>query len=98
MSESQTSLINTKEEICINLEKLANISCLFHFDTTDRHIQLEAYRFWPRTSGQKRPDPSVLVKALEEIPMSGIVREVLFPLLWKVLGQPCYMHFKSMKC
>lgn len=64
--------------------QLANASCLCHFDDLNIDIKLEAYRFWPKSSGCKRPDPGILVKALEEIPTIGMIREVLFPLLWQV--------------
>lgn len=78
------SPLNEAEYVCVDTRTLAHNSCLFHFDTPDKELRLEAYRFWPKDSGHKRPNPGLLVKALEEIPTHGIIREVMFPLLWQV--------------
>ena len=42
------------------------------------------FRFWPKGSGYDKPDPSVLVKVLEEIPSNGFIREAILPILLQV--------------
>ena len=42
------------------------------------------FRFWPKGSGYDKPDPSVLVKVLEEIPANGFIREAILPILLQV--------------
>ena len=69
--------------ICINPPVLAHLACLMHVDDNRKSFKIEARRFWPRDSGYRKPDPSVLVKALEDIPSRGMIRETLFPLLWQ---------------
>ena len=70
--------------ICLKPTALADMICLTHIDNPRKSFKIEARRFWPRDSGYKKPDPSILVKALEDIPSQGLIREVLFPLLWQV--------------
>lgn len=70
--------------ICIKPTALANLFCLLHVDNAHKSFKIEARRFWPKSSGVKKPDPSSLVKILEEIPAKGMIREVLFPILWQV--------------
>ena len=70
--------------VCVNPVALANMASLLHVDSSHKSFKIEARRFWPKDSGFKKPDPSALVKALEEIPNKGLVREVLFPILWQV--------------
>ena len=80
----ETPALDEKNHVCIDPKQLAHATCLFHFDDLTKNFKFEAYRFWPKDSGYNRPDPSVLVRALEEIPSSGVIREALFPLLWQV--------------
>ncbi|KAF6031651.1 hypothetical protein EB796_010046 [Bugula neritina] len=75
--------VENSQYICIDPRQLANLSCLFHLDGLNRNLQLEANRFWPKTGVSVKPEPSLIVKALEEIPALGAIREVLFPLLWQ---------------
>lgn len=79
--------VENSQYICIDPRQLANLSCLFHLDGLNRNLQLEANRFWPKTGVSVKPEPSLIVKALEEIPALGAIREVLFPLLWQVSFQ-----------
>ena len=81
--------------ICINPPALANMICLAHVDNPRKSFKIESRRLWPKDSGYKKPDPSVLVKALEDIPSLGLIRETLFPILWQVsllLYQHIYMY------
>ena len=70
--------------ICINPQIMAHLACHMHVDDNKKSFKIEAKRFWPRGSGYTKPDPSVLVKALEDIPSKGMIKESLFPLLWQV--------------
>ena len=78
--------------ICVNPAALANAACLFHVDNSHKSFKIEARRFWPRDSGYKKPDPSALVRTLEEIPNKGLVRDVLFPILWQVTENDAAAH------
>lgn len=70
--------------ICVHPQAFANSLCAYHLDDERKQFKLEAKRFWPKESGFKKPDPSVLVRSLEKILKCGLVREVLLPLLWQV--------------
>ena len=70
--------------IVVNPAVFAKMVCAVLVTDHHKSFRIEARRFWPKDHGVRRPDPSVLVQALEDIPKSGLVREVLFPLLWQV--------------
>ena len=69
--------------ICIHPAAFANAVCLLHVDDDKKSFRIEASRFWPHGACAK-PEPSVLVSALEDIPLTGVVRESIIPLLWQV--------------
>ncbi|XP_064633627.1 malignant fibrous histiocytoma-amplified sequence 1 homolog [Lineus longissimus] len=69
--------------ICLNPAAVASAICGLHVDDNKKSFKFEARRFWPKESGYCKPDPGILVRALEEIPANGFVRETLLPLLWQ---------------
>ena len=77
--------------LCINPVGLAHAIFAIHVDDTKAAFKFEANRFWPKSDGVKKPNPSVLVQALEEIATQGLIRECLFPLLWQV-GHHTYLQ------
>ena len=70
--------------ICVNPRAFAHCCCVLNIDTSSKAFRFEAGRFWPKESGSKKPDPSILVRCLEEIPNCGLLQEMLLPLLWQV--------------
>jgi hypothetical protein len=70
--------------ICTKSSVLANLSCHLHVDDPNKSFKIEAKRFWPKSSGVKKPDPGSLVRILEEIPSKGIIRKAILPILWQV--------------
>ncbi|XP_077862875.1 uncharacterized protein LOC144345063, partial [Saccoglossus kowalevskii] len=69
--------------ICLHPEALVQMLCSLHIDDDKKAFKFESSRFWPRGSSSSTPDPALLVKALEEIPTQGVIREFLLPLLWQ---------------
>ncbi|XP_038062221.1 uncharacterized protein LOC119732661 [Patiria miniata] len=74
--------------ICINPPVLAKALCQVHMSDTKKAFRFEAKRFWPKSDSghSKKPNPAVLVQALEEVATEGLVRESMFPLLWQDLN------------
>ncbi|XP_074649100.1 uncharacterized protein LOC141904413 [Tubulanus polymorphus] len=71
--------------VCLDPSALANSICLLLIDDDKKSFKFESRRFWPPGGSVSKPNPSVLVRALEDIPLRGVVREILFPLLWQTI-------------
>ncbi|XP_033647830.1 uncharacterized protein LOC117307250 [Asterias rubens] len=73
--------------ICTNPSALAKALCLVHMSDTKKAFRFEAKRFWPKTEdgNSKKPNPALLVQALEEVATEGLIRECMLPLLWQDL-------------
>ncbi|XP_071489366.1 uncharacterized protein [Diadema antillarum] len=71
--------------ICVNPPSLAQAIHSIHLDSNNKAFRFESKRFWPKSVTAKKPTPSVLVKALEEVCTQGRVRECLLPLLCQSL-------------
>ncbi|XP_022098874.1 malignant fibrous histiocytoma-amplified sequence 1-like [Acanthaster planci] len=85
---SGLSGIDEDNLVCINPPALAKALCLVHMSDTKKAFRFEAKRFWPKSESgnSKKPNPAVLVQALEEVATEGLVRESMFPLLWQDLN------------
>ncbi|CAH1784907.1 unnamed protein product [Owenia fusiformis] len=69
--------------ICIYPYAFAESICATIVDNDKQAFRFEARRFWPKESGYPKPDPAILVRVLEEIPLEGLVRMSLLPLIWQ---------------
>ncbi|XP_071961291.1 uncharacterized protein [Antedon mediterranea] len=70
--------------ICINQASFQEVLHSIHLEDCTKAFKFESKRFWPKSSNDKRPDPLILVRAIEEIPTQGVIRECLFPLILQV--------------
>nr|XP_054750883.1 leucine-rich repeat serine/threonine-protein kinase 2-like [Lytechinus pictus] len=71
--------------ICVDPTSMARALHAVHLDTSSKDFRFESKRFWPKAATTKKPAPSVLVKALEEVATQGLVRECLLPLICQSL-------------
>ncbi|XP_070558054.1 uncharacterized protein [Ptychodera flava] len=74
---------NRTTAVCLFPEALVGTLCSVHVDDDQKAFQFESSRFWPKDSVTRKPHPSDLVRALEEIPSQGLIRPCLLPLLWQ---------------
>jgi len=87
------SLMSAERFICVDPASFARLLCLAHVDDglasggkrrSQRLLRVDAERFWPTRLAWTRPAPRVLIRALEDIPRRGVLRECLLPVLWQV--------------
>ncbi|XP_030855872.1 uncharacterized protein LOC752605 [Strongylocentrotus purpuratus] len=71
--------------ICVDPTSMALALHAVHLDTSTKDFRFESKRFWPKAATTKKPAPSVLVKALEEVATQGRVIECILPLLCQSL-------------
>ncbi|KAK6176716.1 hypothetical protein SNE40_014961 [Patella caerulea] len=69
--------------ICVYPSAFINIITNLLFEDDKASFKFEYRQFWPEDSGYKHPDAELLAKWLAVIPTKGLIREALFPLLWK---------------
>ena len=70
--------------VCVNPPAMSRLVYLLHGDDAQRSFKVDAKRFWPEDLGWKRPNPRVVLDALEDVVKYGRIRERLLPLLWQV--------------
>ncbi|XP_062575203.1 uncharacterized protein LOC134237119 [Saccostrea cucullata] len=74
--------INKEPVICCDPRALAQILVFTHVLDQTKLYQIDPRKFWG-TDVTDRPDPGLLVRALEDVAKQGILRENLFPVLWQ---------------
>ncbi|XP_076080560.1 uncharacterized protein LOC143051546 [Mytilus galloprovincialis] len=72
---------NEGDFICVNPQLFLKLVYAIHIDSCNKTFHIAPNRFWH----QDRPDRESLVKVLEDIPINGLLRQCLLPLLWQDL-------------
>ncbi|CAG2234780.1 unnamed protein product [Mytilus edulis] len=72
---------NDGEFICVNPQLFLKLVYAIHIDSCNKTFHIAPNRFWH----QDKPDRESLVKVLEDIPINGLLRQCLLPLLWQDL-------------
>ncbi|XP_072026799.1 uncharacterized protein [Amphiura filiformis] len=85
-TKDQSTPISKPSLLCVNPSVLVQAIFAIHVDDTKKAFKFEANKFWPKAEGAMKPNPSILVHALEEVATQGLIRECIFPLLWQNLN------------
>lgn len=71
--------------VCVDPASFGRLLCRLHVDDgRQRPFRVDAERFWPTSLGWTRPAPRIVIRALEDIPARGRLRECLLPVIWQV--------------